>query len=179
MNVLAFAGSTSRNSINKQFVTFVSHHYFPNEEIQILDLNDYDMPVYGIDREKENGIPGEASLFAEKVEWADIILISLAEHNGSYSAAFKNLFDWASRIPGKTVWQDTPLFVMAVSPGARGGRSVLDTAIARFPFNGGKVAGSFSLPKFKDNFDSDSGRLINEEVLSDLDGAIDGMKQTL
>ena len=82
--------------------------------------------------------------------------MSLAEHNGSYSVAFKNVMDWASRLEG-SLWQEKPMCLLATSPGGRGGRSVLDAALARFPRMGGKVVSSFSLPHFEDNFVSQSG----------------------
>jgi hypothetical protein len=55
---------------------------------------------------------------------------------------------------------------MATSPGARGGSSVLDIAKNRFPFQGGDVKGSFSLPSFHENFKE--GKIINEELNADL-----------
>jgi len=74
----------------------------------------------------------------------------------------KNIFDWASRINGKT-FQEKPMLLLATSPGARGGSSVLEIATKRFPFQGGIIKGSFSLPSFNDNFDTDKG-ITNEEL---------------
>jgi NAD(P)H-dependent FMN reductase len=60
----------------------------------VLDLNDYEMPIYSIDRETEDGIPEEAQRFYDELGAVDAILISFAEHNGAYTAAYKNIFDW-------------------------------------------------------------------------------------
>ena len=54
------------------------------------------------------------------------------------------------------------MLLMATSPGGRGGRSVLDIALDRFPRMGARIISSFSLPFFQKNF-SDSG--IQDEVL--------------
>ncbi|MDO4224959.1 MAG: NAD(P)H-dependent oxidoreductase, partial [Bergeyella zoohelcum] len=105
-------------------------------------------------RQTENGIPQQAQQFAEKVDTADLVIMSLAEHNGSYTVAFKNIFDWISRIPSRTAWNNTPLFVMATSPGGRGGAGVLQAATQSFPHYGGNVVESFSLPFFCEKFDS-------------------------
>jgi NAD(P)H-dependent FMN reductase len=156
MKILAFAGSNSKQSINKKLVTWVATH-FSSADVQILDLNDFEMPIFSIDRQRENGIPVEAQTFADAIGQADLLLISLAEHNGAYTAAFKNIFDWISRIPEQSVFQDKPIFLMATSPGGRGGRSVLDIATDRFPRNGGKVLATFSLPSFKQNFEEGTG----------------------
>ena len=59
------------------------------------------MPVFSVDKE-ENGFPKEAQNFLDKIEEADLLVISLAEHNGAYSAAFKNILDWTSRINAKS-----------------------------------------------------------------------------
>ena len=93
-------------------------------------------------------------------------MISFAEHNGAYSAAFKNIFDWTSRINAKT-FQEKQVLLLATSPGPRGGSSVLEIAKNRFPFQGAVVKGSFSLPSFNDNFDAEKG-ITNEDLKNQL-----------
>lgn len=155
--ILAFGASNSKNSINRQLAAYAAS-LFQNTQVELLDLNDYEMPIYSIDREKESGIPEPAHRFYEKIGAADLILISFAEHNGAYSTAFKNIFDWTSRINNKT-FQEKPLFLMSTSPGARGGSSVLEMAAKRFPYQGGEVKGLFSLPNFNDHFKD--GKITN------------------
>ena len=162
--IIAFGASSSKNSINKQLSIYAAS-LFENASVEVLDLNDYDMPIFSVDREKEDGIHPLAQRFYDRIGAADCIVISFAEHNGSYSAAFKNIFDWASRINAKT-FQQKPMLLLATSPGARGGSSVLDIATKRFPFQGGDVKGSFSLPSFHENFKE--GKIINEELNADL-----------
>ena len=163
--IIAFAGSSSKTSINKQLVTYAANQ-FENASVEVLDLNDYEMPVFSVDKEKENGIHPLAQEFYSKLGSADLILISFAEHNGNYSSAFKNILDWTSRINAKT-FQEKPMLLLATSPGARGGSSVLEIATKRFPFQGGIVKGSFSLPSFNDNFDAEKG-ITNEELKNQL-----------
>ena len=148
--IIAFAGSNSKTSINKQLAVFVANQ-INNVEVNVLDLNDFELPLYGIDKESENGIPENAHLFLNHIQSCDGIVLSLAEHNGSYSVAFKNLLDWISRINGK-LWSNKPMFLLATSPGARGGASVLEAALNRFPYMGGNIIASFSLPLFNENF---------------------------
>ncbi len=158
--IIAFAGSSSRNSINKQLAVYAAN-LFENVEVEVLDLNDYEMPLFSVDREKENGIHNLAYDFYAKMGSADLIVISLAEHNGAYASAFKNILDWTSRINNKT-FQEKPMLLMATSPGARGGTTVLDIASKRFPYQGAQVLGTFSLPSFFENFDAVHG-IINPE----------------
>ena len=163
--IIAFGASSSKNSINKQLATYTANQ-FKNVSVEILDLNDYEMPIFSIDKEIENGIPELANDFYTKIGSADLIIISFAEHNGVYSTAFKNIFDWASRINGKT-FQEKPMLLLATSTGPRGGTTVLEIAKNRFPFQGGIVKGSFSLPSFNDNFDFEKG-ITNEELKNEL-----------
>ena len=163
--IIAFGASSSKQSINKQLATFAANQ-FQNASVEILDLNNYEMPIFSVDKEKENGIHPLAQEFYSKLGSADLILISFAEHNGNFSSAFKNILDWTSRINAKT-FQEKPILLLATSPGARGGSSVLDIATKRFPFQGGIVKGSFSLPSFNDNFDVEKG-ITNEDLKNQL-----------
>ena len=163
--IIAFGASSSKSSINKQLATYTANQ-FQNASIEILDLNDYEMPVFSVDKQAENGIHPLAQEFYAKIGSADLIIISFAEHNGNFSSAFKNILDWSSRINAKT-FQEKPMLLLATSPGARGGSSVLDIATKRFPFQGGIVKGSFSLPSFNDNFDVEKG-ITNEDLKNQL-----------
>lgn len=162
--IIAFGGSSSKNSINKKLANYTAG-LFENTSVEILDLNDFEMPVFSVDKE-ENGFPKEAQNFLDKIEEADLLVISLAEHNGAYSAAFKNILDWTSRINGK-VFQGKKMLLMATSPGARGGQSVLEIAKDRFPRHDANLAGTFSLPSFYDNFDEEKG-ITDEDLKKEL-----------
>lgn len=161
MNILALGASNSRSSINKRFATFAAKK-IENAQINIIDLNDYEMPLYSIDREKEDGIPSKAQSFKKLLQASDKVIISFAEHNGSYSVAFKNVMDWISRIEGDT-WESKIFFLMSTSPGGRGGKTVLDTAIKSFGHMGANVVASFSLPSFHKNYNEDEG-IVDEEL---------------
>lgn len=164
-NILVFAASNSTQSINKRFALHAANVL--KEElkapvhIETLDLNDYEMPIYSPEREA-TGIPQLAHQFFNKISEADGLIVSFAEYNGSYTAAFKNVFDWASRIEMK-IYQGKPMLVLATSRGARGGQNVLKTAVEAAPFFGGKVTNSLSVGPFAERFDQDTDRLVSTE----------------
>lgn len=162
MKIIAFAGSNSKNSINKKLATYVSH-LFEGSEVEVLDLNDYALPVFGVDLEKEVGQPQLAKDFLDKIALADILVVSLAENNGNYSTAFKNIFDWTSR-QNKEVFQQKDMLLMATPPGGRGGATVLEIAATAFPRFGAIIKNTFSLPSFNDNFDIQNNRISNSEL---------------
>ncbi|WP_223548112.1 NADPH-dependent FMN reductase [Aestuariivivens sp. NBU2969] len=158
--IIAFAGSNSRQSINKQLVTYAAS-LVENSKINILDLNDYELPLFSVDREKEFGHPNNAFGFLEQIKSADGIIVSLAEHNGAYTAVFKNLLDWMSRIEGKTFF-GKPMLLMGASDGKRGAKSVLDIAQDRFPRHGADIVDVFSFHLFHKNFSED--KIVNSEL---------------
>ena len=56
MKLLAFAASSSKTSINKQLVIYAST-LLDGAQVEILDLNDYELPLYSVNKEKELGHP--------------------------------------------------------------------------------------------------------------------------
>ncbi len=169
MKILAFGASTSSTSINRQLANYAAS-LVPEAEVTTLDLSSYTLPIYSSDEEEKNGIPADAKAFLEQIDSHDAVIVSLAEHNGSYAAAFKNLYDWASREESK-VWANKPMLLLAASPGGRGGASVLETAKTTFPRMGADLKATFSLPAFYDNFTAESG-VTNPQLNQDLRKAV-------
>lgn len=173
MKIIALAGSNSKTSINKKLATYAAHQ-FEGSTVEVLDLNDFPMPLFSVDIEKEQGMPESVYPFLNKIATCDFIVLSLAENNSSYNVGFKNVFDWCSRI-NKKVFQDKPMLLMATSDGKRGGASVLETAKNHFPFYGANIKATFSLPNFHANFDTEKG-IINEELKTNLLEVIKSIK---
>ena len=174
-NIIAFAGSNSKHSINKELVTYAVN-LLENIDSTILDINDFELPIFGVDHEKEKGIPDAAYNFLDAIKSSDGILLSLAEHNGAYTVAFKNLLDWMSRIEGKTFYGKSML-LMAAAPGSRGGQSVLAMAKDRLPRHDAKIIDVFSLPYFGNNFSN--GKIINKELDTELKKKVEIFENTL
>lgn len=166
MKILAFAASNSRTSINKQLIAYAAS-LLGTDTVEIVDINDYEMPIYSSDLEQAHGIPEAASRFLNKIEAADALLISFAEHNGNYTAAYKNLFDWASR-ENQKVYQGKPIVMLSTSPGPGGAKSVLSLATGSAHYFNGEVKASLSVPSFYDNFDQGKGELKDPELKAQL-----------
>jgi NAD(P)H-dependent FMN reductase len=174
--IIAFGASTSRNSINKVFASFAAGQ-FDNCLSEILDLNEFPAPVFSVDVEKEKGIPENARGLCDKLTEADLIIISLAEHNGSYTAAFKNIFDWMSRYKSR-LFEGKNLFLLSTSPGPRAGLNVMEAALKRFPRHGAIIIGHFSLPEFEKNFNTASG-ITDSQLRSDFEQTLRQVKESL
>ncbi|MFD1316327.1 NADPH-dependent FMN reductase [Namhaeicola litoreus] len=173
--ILTFGGSNSKNSISRTLAKHLGKK-LGNFDIEDIDLNDFELPLYSIDREQEFGFPENAKLLDDKLSSTDGIIIVLAEHNGAYSAVFKNMFDWLSRINGE-VWKQKPMLLLSTSPGVRGGESVLEIAKNRFPRNGGNIVGSMTFPNFNDNFKN--GEIVNTALESEIISLLNDLRKEL
>ncbi|MFZ6748658.1 NADPH-dependent FMN reductase [Undibacterium sp. Ren11W] len=174
MKLLAFAASSSKKSINLQLVRHAAS-LLQDAQVEVLDLNDYELPLFSVDQEALLGQPALAQAFLAKIAASDALLISFAEHNGSYSAAYKNLFDWCSRINPK-VFQNKPMVLLSTSPGARGGASVLAAATNSAPFFAGQVKASLAIPSFYENFDVALGSLNKPDLQQQLVQALNSLQ---
>lgn len=177
MNIAAFAGSNSSTSINRRLVKHVLT-YFNEDSTNLLDLNDFEMSLYSIDREKKNGIPKKAHRFREHMHNAEIIICSLAEHNRSYTVAFKNILDWCSRVD-LNIFGNNPTFLMSTSPGGYGGGNVMEAATKMLPGCGADIVTTYSLPSFYDNFSNEDEDILDEELAKNLEDDIQLFKNNV
>ncbi|SDW73752.1 NAD(P)H-dependent FMN reductase [Albimonas donghaensis] len=175
MKILAFGASTSARSINTSLARFAAT-LIPGAEVDLLDLRDHALPIFSEDLENEIGVPEAARAFFDKIGAADGVIVSFAEHNGAYTAAWKNLFDWASRIDPK-VFQGKPAVFLATSPGPGGAASVLASAKGSARFFGADLKAAVSVASFHTVFDAETGRITDPAVVADLTEAADALAQ--
>lgn len=159
MTVFAFSGSNSSHSINTRLATYAVR-ILGAGGTTVYDMRDFEMPLFGVDLEKQIGAHPVAQRFLDLIDSADLLLVSLPENNGTYSVAFKNTFDWASRIR-KDVFGHKPTLLMAASPGQRGGKSVLELAASNLARYGMDVKEVFSLAMFYENFEMENDQIKN------------------
>lgn len=159
MKIVAFAASNSRQSINKQLVHYATS-LLTSVDIVLLDLNDFPLPIYSEDTENHQGIPKQAYQFLDTIKDADAFIISLAEHNGYYTAFYKNLLDWLSRVL-RSIFGHKPVLYLATSPGPNGAATVLQHAVNSASYIGANLVGQFSLPSFYDNFDQQQLSIVD------------------
>ena len=90
--IVVIGASNSSKSINRKFAKFAANSLKLDCKIKELVLNDFEMPIYSEDLQRDSGIPVKAFNFKRVISSSDGIIISLAEHNGSYTSAFKNIY---------------------------------------------------------------------------------------
>lgn len=175
MKIIAFAGSNSKHSINKKLAAYAAS-LFKNAETELLDLNDFEKPLFSVDLEKEIPTPEAVNRFLEKIISADLLVVSMAENNNSFNAGFKNHFDWNSRIEAKQFF-GKPMLLMSTSPGGRGGMNVLEHAKVIFPRHGADIKATFSLPSFHQHFEEGKG-ITNAELDRQLREIVSGIENS-
>ncbi|MEM1408526.1 MAG: NAD(P)H-dependent oxidoreductase [Bacteroidota bacterium] len=152
--ILVFGASNSKSSINSLFAQFAASR-LKKVDVTVIKLHDFELPLYSVDLEKESGIPENAQRFFSLIKASDGIVASFAEYNGLYTSAFKNLWDWMSRIPMEkryNIWDDKPLFLLSASPSPRPMNNVTRVSKELFPAFGATIVASFYLNSFPKNF---------------------------
>ena len=168
MRVLAIPATNHRASINRQLLDYaaaVIDEDSAGTEVthELVDLNDYEFAIYSPEREATEGIPRGARELFDRIGAADAVMVSFAEYNGSFTPAWKNTFDWMSRI-GEPVYRGRPVAMFAATPGPRAGAGVLGSATMAAPFFGADLVGHLGVGAFHSNFDAAEGRITDVEL---------------
>ena len=124
--ILAFAGSSRRDSFNKKLVKIAAEGArLAGAEVTYVDFKDLPMPLFDEDLEAEAGIPENVKTFKAVMKAHQGLLIACPEYNSSITPLLKNAIDWASRPepgePGLICFRDKVAVIMSASPGAFGG----------------------------------------------------------
>ena len=124
--ILAFAGSTRRESFNKKLVPIAAKGARDaGAEVTLIDLKDYPLPLFDQDLEAEQGMPENGKKLKKLFIDHDGLLIASPEYNSSFPAVLKNAIDWVSRpAPGEpslVAFRGKVATLMSASPGALGG----------------------------------------------------------
>jgi len=168
--IIAFTGSNNSQSINRQLLQ-VATNQLTDFDVEIIDLRDYELPIYSMDIETD-GFPDNIQKLVDKLSEAEGYVISSPEHNGSVTAFFKNIMDWLSRVE-KNYLGNKPLLLLSTSPGGYGGANSLAALQGRLKYVGGDTIASFSLGEFYDKFNSETLSITDQDKKSELQKAIE------
>ena len=125
--ILTFAGSARVGSLNKKLVRVAADMAREaGAEVTLIDLADYELPLYNGDLEEKEGLPENARRLKELFREHDALLISCPEYNSSITPLLKNTIDWVSRAesrdePSLAGYRGKVVALLSASPGALGG----------------------------------------------------------
>lgn len=125
--IVILAGSVRSRSLNVALARRVLDAARDEQfTVQLLDLADYEMPIYNGDHEDEHGHPEGAVRLHDEIVIADVVLIASPEFNGGPTPLLKNALDWVSRV-SKRPLSGRRIGLMSASPGRGSGRFGLGT----------------------------------------------------
>ena len=179
--LLIFAGSTRQASFNRKLAHVAASQARASEaEVTLIELADFDIPIYNADFEAKGTPPDVIKLKQIMFDHPAWIICS-PEYNGSYTALLKNTIDWASSpVKSDPAWQDgfksftgKVVGVLSASPGALGGlRSQSHLVPLLLNMHCWIAPKAFALGKAGDAFDA-HGKLVNEFHVKQVQAVID------
>lgn len=162
IRILAFAGSARRESFNRKFLAIaVDAARAAGCEVTLIDLNEYEMPLYHGDLEDKAGLPPNAARLITLITSHQGLLIASPEYNSMITPLLKNTIDWCTRVDDNP-FEGKVAAVISASPGALGAVRSLAMAQALLVKLGCIVVpGQCFVPHASKAFD-EAGKLVEE-----------------
>jgi len=182
--LLFLAGSARKGSINKKLAGLAARLATEKgAEVTLIDLKDFEMPLYDGDLEDEQGLPENAKRLKQLFIEHDGFFIASPEYNSSFSPLLKNALDWISRAHQQ---DETPLIAYtgkvaalgATSPGGLGGlRGLVALRMMLGNIGVSVIPSQVAIGSGFDAFD-DAGNLKDEGQTGMLNATIDAFVKT-
>tara|TARA_B100000780_G_scaffold188114_1_gene132185 strand:- start:649 stop:1176 length:528 start_codon:yes stop_codon:yes gene_type:complete len=163
--IIAFSGSNHSKSINQLLVKHAAS-MIENHEVEVLDLRDYESPMFSLDLEAAEGHPAILKQLVATISESTNLLIAVPEYNGLMPSFFKNTIDWLSRI-NREFLKDKKIIVLSTSPGKYGAKQSLEHLVSILPRFGGEVIGQYSLGSFYESVNLENGFTFNDQAVGE------------
>ena len=149
---ISIISSSVRNLRNSHRVTLFFKKFIEEQNlstVEILDLKEYNFPVFD-ERLKFQKNPDPKTIeFAEKIKNSDGIIIVSPEYNGGYPASLKNVIDLLS-----DEWKHKPVAISTVSAGGFAGMNVITSLqFTLWKIQAWTVPAMFPVPKVSESYD--------------------------
>ena len=164
--ILAFSGSARKESLNKKFLAVaVQEVKNAGGEVTLIELSDYELPLYNGDLEDASGLPDNARKLIDLIKGHAGLLIASPEYNSMITPLLKNTIDWCTRADDDNPFPGRVAAVVSASPGALGGIRSLKLAQQLLLHLGCHVVpGNTMLPQAHKAFGPD-GKLTDPRAL--------------
>ena len=152
MHHIAIISSSVRRERNSHRVALYFKRFIEENNIatvEILDLNEYQFPVFNERLRLQPNPAANVLDFAAKIKAANGVLIVTPEYNGGYPASLKNVTDLLY-----DEWRRKPIAISTVSDGSFGGTQVITSLqFSLWKIRAWTVPAMFPVPKVKEAFD--------------------------
>jgi chromate reductase len=120
--ILAFSGSARKESLNRKFLAVaVQEVKNAGGVVTLIDLADFEMPLYHGDLEEASGLPANARKLIHLIKDHAGLLVASPEYNSMLTPLLKNTLDWCTRDDDDNPFPGRVAAVISASPGALGG----------------------------------------------------------
>ena len=161
LKIMGMVGSLRKASVNGAVARAAQASAGDGISIELFDARA--LPFYDGDVE-EAGLPDAVQALQDTVGAADGLLFFSPEYNGSFPAVTKNAIDWMSRPPKS--WTDTPVSMIAITPGPRAGLGVRTHFEAIMEFQPTPVFPTLGIGAYGDKITD--GEITDAEALADI-----------
>lgn len=141
------------------FKNYLTEHKMAESEI--LDLKEYQFPVFHERLRFHVDPSAELVQFAEKIKSADGVIIVTPEYNGGYPSSLKNIIDLLY-----DEWHHKPIAISTVSDGVFGGSQVITSLqFILWKIRALVVTAMFPVPNIKETLNNE-GIPANPEAIN-------------
>lgn len=132
LKVLVFGASLRTDSLNVKLASLAaSAAESTGAVVDLASMEDFDVPSYDGDSEKEHAFPKGAEELRRRISESDAFIVASPEYNASMPGLLKNVIDWTSRFRPQP-FDGKHGLLMSASPSMVGGNRGLWSL--RIPF---------------------------------------------
>lgn len=151
---IAIISASVRTDRKSHRVALYFQHYLQEHQlatVEILDLKEYDFPVFEERLKYQPDPPAKVRDFRDKILQANGVLIVTPEYNGGYPASLKNAIDLLY-----DEWHRKPIAISTVSDGPFGGMQVITSIqYSLWKIRAWTVPAMYPVPKVAENYDEE------------------------
>lgn len=152
MTKITILSSSVRTGRKSDRVALFFQHYLSQNtalEVELVDLAEYNFPIFDERLKFQKNPSPEAMRFAEKIKSAEGIIIVTPEYNGGYPASLKNAIDLLYE-----EWSKKPVGIATVSAGGFAGMNVITSLqFTLWKMQAWTIPAMFPVAKVQESFD--------------------------
>jgi NAD(P)H-dependent FMN reductase len=154
MDKISIISSSIREERKSHRVALYFNKYLGGNNLalsEIIDLKEYNFPLFANTLKLQKNPPPNAVAFAEKIKDSDGIIIVMPEYNGGIPASLKNAVDVLYE-----EWKHKPVGIVTVSSGPFAGtQALVALQFTLWKMKAWTITEMFSVAKVQDAYDED------------------------
>jgi NAD(P)H-dependent FMN reductase len=164
MDKISIISSSIRAERNSHRVALYFNKYLGGNNLaiaEIIDLKEYNFPLFENTLKVQKNPPANAVAFAEKIKASDGVIIVMPEYNGGIPASLKNAVDLLY-----DEWRHKPVGIVSVSAGPFAGtQALVALQFTLWKMKAWTITEMFSVAKVQEAYDVDGNP--NDEEATD------------